>query len=135
MRLLSGEPSWYRHTTAVAVKAHMKIVFWFVRIVVFLAVLVFALNNRHVVDLYLLPGSTWRTPLVWAITGAFVLGALFGVLAMLPIWMRARKLAKPHTKQPPQAHTGHVPGAAPAVANHLLATPPTRGISNDELGV
>jgi len=113
----------------------MKIVFWFVRIVVFLAVLAFALNNRHVVDLYLLPGSTWRTPLVWAITGAFVLGTLFGVMAMLPLWMRARKLAKQQAKQQPKALTKQVLSAAPAVTNNLPATQPTRGVSNDELGV
>lgn len=76
----------------------MKVIFWFVRIVVFLAVLAFALNNQHAVDLYILPGATWHTPLVWAITGAFVLGTVFGVLAMLPLWLRTRKLAKQQAK-------------------------------------
>ncbi|UFS55478.1 lipopolysaccharide assembly protein LapA domain-containing protein [Comamonadaceae bacterium M7527] len=113
----------------------MKIVFWFVRIVVFVAVLAFALNNQHVIDLYLLPGSTWHLPLVWAITGAFVLGCLFGVLAMLPLWMRARKLAQQQVKQQPKTQTNQVAGGVPAITNNLPATQPTRGISNDELGV
>lgn len=113
----------------------MKIVFWLVRIVVFVAVLAFALNNQHVVDLYLLPGSTWHIPLVWAITGAFVLGSVFGVLAMLPLWMRARKLAKQQAKQQPKTQTNQVAGGAPAITNTLSANQATRGISNDELGV
>jgi putative membrane protein len=120
----------------------MRIIFWFVRIAVFLVVLAFALNNQHVVNLFLLPGSTLQTPLVWAIAGAFVLGTLFGVLAMLPLWLRARKLAKQQLKlhttsqdqsTVPSGNTSNskASGAKPVTKpNNAL-----RGSNSDELGV
>ena len=117
----------------------MRLIFWFVRIAVFLVVLAFALNNQHVVNVFLLPGSTLQTPLVWAIAGAFVLGTLFGVLAMLPPWLRARKLAKQQLK----LHTtSQGQSAAPSgntnTSNSNALTKPNnalRGSNSDELGV
>ena len=118
----------------------MRIIFWFVRIAVFLVVLAFALNNQHVVNLFLLPGSTLQTPLVWAIAGAFVLGTLFGVLAMLPLWLRARKLAKQQIKlhatsldqsTAPSGNNSKASDAKPLTKpNNAL-----RGSNSDELGV
>ncbi|MDP4607947.1 MAG: lipopolysaccharide assembly protein LapA domain-containing protein [Burkholderiaceae bacterium] len=120
----------------------MKVIFWFVRIVVFLAVLAFALNNQHAVDLYVLPGATWHTPLVWAVAGAFVLGTVFGVLAMLPVWLRARKLAKLYTKQQAKQHPqpNALSEAPPSGARTDSVTGSTanrslKGVANDELGV
>ena len=121
-------------------------IFWFVRIAVFLVALAFALNNQHVVNVFLLPGSTLQTPLVWAIAGAFVLGTLFGVLAMLPPWLRARKLAKQQLKlhttsqgqsTAPSGNTNTNTSNTNTSNSNALTKPNNalRGSNSDELGV
>jgi uncharacterized integral membrane protein len=66
---------------------------WIVRAAVFLALLVFALNNQQEVTLRLMFEREWRAPMTLIVLAAFALGLVVGVLGMLPGWWRRR--AKP----------------------------------------
>jgi uncharacterized integral membrane protein len=74
------------------------------KLLVFLLVLGFALKNSHSVIFYSYLGYLWQAPLVVMLGLAFVLGALTGLLALLPTLFRLRREAakKP---QPPEADT------------------------------
>ena len=73
----------------------MRIVAWLVRGLLFLALFAFALNNQQPVAVYGFFGLQWQTPLVIVVLLAFALGALLGVLAMVPSWWRARRALTP----------------------------------------
>lgn len=62
-----------------------------VKLLVFLLVLGFALKNSHGVVFYSYLGYIWQAPLVVMLGLAFVLGALTGVLALLPTLFRLRR--------------------------------------------
>ncbi|MBU1224242.1 MAG: DUF1049 domain-containing protein [Gammaproteobacteria bacterium] len=74
------------------------------KLLVFLLVLGFALKNSHSVIFYSYLGYLWQAPLIVMLGLAFVLGALTGLLALLPTLFRLRREAakKP---QPPEADT------------------------------
>ena len=93
----------------------MKILSWLLRAILFVLLLVFALQNQHTVELHGLFGTRWTGPLVWVLCGSLLLGAALGVLAMLPwVWRsRAKK-----------------PAATPIAATH-----PSLTAHDDELGV
>ncbi|GAB1232929.1 lipopolysaccharide assembly LapA domain-containing protein [Ferrigenium sp. UT5] len=63
---------------------------WLLRIVLFIALLGFALKNNDPVALRYFFGYEWNTTLVVALLSFFALGAGFGILAMLPAWFRLR---------------------------------------------
>ena len=63
------------------------------KLVVFLLVLGFALKNSHSVTFYSYLGYIWQAPLIVMLGLAFVLGALTGVLALLPTLFRLRREA------------------------------------------
>jgi uncharacterized integral membrane protein len=46
----------------------MKPFFWLIRIVIFLAVVAFALSNQQAVIVHFLPGKAWDTSLVLALS-------------------------------------------------------------------
>jgi len=71
----------------------MRIFIWFVRAALFFVLLAFALNNQHEASLKWFFGHEWRTPMVFVVLAAFTLGCVFGVLAMVPSWWRARQAA------------------------------------------
>jgi uncharacterized integral membrane protein len=54
-------------------------------------VLGFALKNSHSVTFYSYLGYVWQAPLIVMLGLAFVLGALMGVLALLPALFRLRR--------------------------------------------
>lgn len=68
----------------------MYYVGWVVKILIFLAVLGFALQNSQPVTLHYLFGYVWEAPLVALLLAAFTLGAFLGVLALLPTLFRLR---------------------------------------------
>jgi putative membrane protein len=72
----------------------MRIFIWFVRAALFFVLLAFALNNQHEASLKWFFGHEWRTPMVFVVLAAFTLGCVFGVLAMLPSWWRARQAVR-----------------------------------------
>ena len=64
---------------------------WALRLLIFAFLVVFAAQNTDLVNLHLLPGSVWQTPLVIALLVFFVGGALFGVLSLLGVVFRQRR--------------------------------------------
>lgn len=73
-----------------------------VKLLVFLLVLGFALKNSHSVTFHSYLDYVWEAPLIVMLGLAFVLGALTGVLALLPTLFRLRREA---TKRPQAAET------------------------------
>jgi putative membrane protein len=61
------------------------------KLLVFLLVLGFALKNSHTVIFYSYLDYVWQAPLIVMLGLAFVLGALTGVLALLPTLFRLRR--------------------------------------------
>ncbi|MBW8370501.1 MAG: LapA family protein [Thiobacillus sp.] len=61
------------------------------KLLVFLLVLGFALKNSHSVTFNSYLGYVWQAPLIVMLGLAFVLGALTGVLALLPTLFRLRR--------------------------------------------
>lgn len=66
---------------------------WLAKLVVFLLVLGFALKNTHPVSVVSYLGYTWQLPLIVMLLLAFLLGALIGLLALLPYLFRLRRQA------------------------------------------
>lgn len=69
----------------------MRALGWAVKILLFLIVLGFALKNSQVVTLHYFLGYAWETPLVVLMLVAFTLGALLGMLALLPLIFRLQR--------------------------------------------
>lgn len=69
----------------------MRTLGWIVKILVFLVVLGFALKNSQVVTLHYFLGYVWETPLAVLMLVVFALGALFGMLALLPLLFRMQR--------------------------------------------
>jgi putative membrane protein len=63
------------------------------KLLVFLLVLGFALKNSHTVIFYSFLDYVWQAPLIVMLGLTFVLGALTGVLALLPTLFRLRREA------------------------------------------
>ena len=61
---------------------------------IFFTLFAFALNNQHDAVVHFFFGTTWQAPLVLVVLTAFVLGAVVGVLGMLPRWWKQRQLAQ-----------------------------------------
>jgi lipopolysaccharide assembly protein A len=72
----------------------MKILVWLVRAALFFVLLAFALNNQHEASIKWFFGQEWRSPMVFIVLGAFTLGCVFGVLAMVPSWWQHRRAAR-----------------------------------------
>ena len=72
------------------------------KLLVFLLVLGFALKNSHTVIFYSYLDYVWQAPLIVMLGLAFVLGALMGVLALLPALFRLRRelARKPQVVEP-----------------------------------
>lgn len=69
----------------------MRYLGWAVKVLFFVILLGFALHNSQPVTLNFFLGYFWHTPLVVLLLAAFVLGALSGVLALLPVLFRLRR--------------------------------------------
>jgi uncharacterized integral membrane protein len=61
------------------------------KILIFVGVLGFALQNSQPVTVHYFLGNIWEAPLVVLLLAAFVLGALLGLLALLPALFRLRR--------------------------------------------
>ena len=61
------------------------------KLLVFLLVLGFALKNSQTAIFYSYLGYVWQAPLIVMLGLAFILGALIGVLALLPTLFRLRR--------------------------------------------
>jgi lipopolysaccharide assembly protein A len=66
---------------------------WILKAAIFLALFVFAMDNRQDVTVHFFFGAEWRAPLVLVVLAAFATGLGAGVLAMVPRWWRQRLAA------------------------------------------
>ncbi len=81
----------------------MRYLNWVLRVVLFVALLGFALKNNEPVVLRYFFGFEWQTPLVVALLGFFAVGVCLGILAMVPLWLRLRvelRRARPAAAEP-----------------------------------
>ena len=69
----------------------MRVIAWFVRIVVFLLFLGFALENTEPLIINFFLGYYLEAPVVGILLGVLLIGCLLGVLLMLPSWLRLRR--------------------------------------------
>lgn len=72
----------------------MRVLSWFVRLVLFSLLVGLALNNLEPATLHLLFGAQWRAPMIVIVLVVFALGAALGVVAMLPSWVRHRRAGR-----------------------------------------
>jgi uncharacterized integral membrane protein len=89
----------------------MRIVTWTIRVLVFLLLVALAAKNVEPVTLRFYFDLALQTPLVLALFGAFALGALFGIFALVGTVLRQRREISLLKKsvQPPR------PPAAPLI--------------------
>lgn len=69
----------------------MRFLAWAFKILIFIVVLGFALQNSQPVILHYFLGYVWEGPLVVLLLAALLLGALLGLLALLPTLFRLRR--------------------------------------------
>ena len=69
----------------------MRIVNWTIRIVLFVLLAAFGAKNVDPVTLRFYFDLSLETPLILALFGAFALGALFGVAALIGTLLRQRR--------------------------------------------
>lgn len=91
---------------------------WSVRIAIFFALLAFALNNQHEVEVHFFLGRLWNAPLVAVLLGGFALGLAVGVLGMAPHWWRQRRLANSQGASGSTQDVGLIKSSAAAPDGH-----------------
>ncbi len=69
----------------------MNYLLWFLRLLLFLVLLGFALKNTEPVAVNFYLGSAWEAPLVMVLLVAFVFGAVAGILASVGVVFRKRR--------------------------------------------
>ena len=83
----------------------MRILTWAIRLVLFVLLVAFAAKNVEPVTLRFYFDLALQAPLVLVLLGAFAVGTLFGVLALLTTVLRQRReiaiLKKPAKPAPP----------------------------------
>lgn len=72
----------------------MKYLSWLLKAVIFFVLFAFALNNQAPVEVHFFFGKSWQAPMVLVVLTAWVVGVFAGIVAMLPLWLSARKQAK-----------------------------------------
>ena len=102
----------------------MRIVTWTIRVLVFLLLIAFAAKNVEPVTLRFYFDLALQAPLVLALFGAFALGALFGVLALLATVLRQRRELSLLRKQLPAAGTAPAEPTGVPPAAFLPPSPP-----------
>ncbi|OHC82520.1 MAG: hypothetical protein A3J99_05340 [Sideroxydans sp. RIFOXYD2_FULL_59_7] len=85
----------------------MRYLTWLLRILLFVALLGFAMKNNEIVTLRYLFGYEWQTPLVVALFGFLVLGVVLGMLAILDTVMRLRSDLAHARAQAQSNQSGH----------------------------
>lgn len=104
----------------------MRIFVWLFRAAIFFSLFAFALNNQDVYPVKWFFGQEWRAPMVFIVLVAFVLGCVFGVLAMVPSWWRHRRVARRHRPEPELPRAGSP--AAQSAPETLPSSPPRDGL-------
>ncbi|WP_412481270.1 LapA family protein [Azonexus sp. IMCC34839] len=69
----------------------MTIITWGLRLVLFVLLVLFALQNSAPISLHWFPGQVWEGPLVLVLLVFFAAGVLLGVLSLLGLVNRQRR--------------------------------------------
>ncbi len=69
----------------------MRILAWLLRAILFMLLVVLALNNSHEAVVRLYFGAEWRAPTMVVLLVVFAAGAACGVLALLPTLLALRR--------------------------------------------
>ena len=69
----------------------MRYLGWFIKAVIFILLLGFALKNSDVVTVHYYLDYEWKDPLVLILLGFFAMGAATGLLAIMPHLIRQRR--------------------------------------------
>ncbi|GHD61016.1 LapA family protein [Jeongeupia chitinilytica] len=69
----------------------MRYLFWLIKFLLFVVLFGFAMHNAEPVALNFFLGYVWQAPLALLLLIAFVLGAVFGILAVLGKVVRLRR--------------------------------------------
>lgn len=64
---------------------------WALRLIIFVVLLVFAVQNTDPVGLRFFTGQVWEAPLVLVLLGFFVGGVILGALSLLGVIFRQRR--------------------------------------------
>lgn len=115
----------------------MKYLLWLLKAAIFFALFAFALNNQQNATINFFFGRALTLPLVLVILASFALGALLGVLVMVPRWWRRRrdaKVARQQVRDVEQALAANKPAGdaspdAPAPDQERHKTDPSLPIS------
>ncbi len=83
---------------------------------IFFTLFAFTLNNQGDVTVHFFFGRQWTGPLILVVLGAFCIGVMLGIVAMVPRWWRhrreaaqARRALLPQSNTPPAAQPGLPP--------------------------
>ncbi len=79
----------------------MHVLTWLVRGVLFVVLMGLAIKNSADVELRFFFDTRWQAPLSLVVLVAFATGALAGLLALLPQWIRQRRQIGRMSKQSP----------------------------------
>lgn len=58
---------------------------------IFFTLFAFTLNNQGDVTIHFFFGRQWTGPLILVVLGAFCIGVMLGIVAMVPRWWRHRR--------------------------------------------
>jgi uncharacterized integral membrane protein len=69
----------------------MQALVWILRFLIVVLLVWFAVKNGQDVELFGLPGQSWKAPLVFVLLVVFVGGVVIGLLAWIPTVVRQRR--------------------------------------------
>jgi uncharacterized integral membrane protein len=69
----------------------MQPLVWILRFIIVVLLVWFAVKNGQEVELFGLPGQSWKAPLVFVLLVVFVAGIVIGLLAWIPTVVRQRR--------------------------------------------
>jgi len=69
----------------------MQPLVWIVRFLIVVLLVWFAVKNGQEIELFGLPGQSWKAPLVFVLLVTFVGGVVIGLLAWIPTVVRQRR--------------------------------------------
>ncbi|MGA7180566.1 MAG: LapA family protein [Thiobacillaceae bacterium] len=69
----------------------MRYLGWLIKAVIFILLLGFALKNSELVTVHYYLNYVWEAPLVLVLLGFFTMGAMTGLLAVMPHLIRQRR--------------------------------------------
>ena len=100
----------------------MRVLAWILRIVLFLALFLFALKNTDSVSLHIYFDQVWQAPLILVLLVFFAAGAAMGVLATLATVFRQRREIG-RLQQELDTHPRDDSPQAPAADGNIAARP------------